>query len=139
MVASKASKKTANKKASKKTAKVDRPDPSEVKVPEGFKAISGAFAPTWAPNENEGQPGEITGIWGKERIVQIRRGRGMQDNRVCTIQTDNEAYTIWCSAGLVPLFDSAEEGDEVYIRYDGLGKAKGKQNPPKLYTTAIAE
>lgn len=127
------------KKTSKKSAKTNAPDPSEIKVPQGFKPISGAFAPTWNPAEDENQPQEIVGTWGKERIVTIRRGRGVQEQRVVPIQTETEAWTLWCSAGLVALFDSAEEGDEVYIRFDGLGQKKGKQNPPKLFTTAIAE
>lgn len=135
------SKKTASKKkvSKKKTAKSAGPDSSEIKVPDGFKPISGAFAPTWNPAEDENQPQELVGIWGKERTVQIRRGRGVQEQRVVPIQTETEAWTLWCSAGLVALFDSAEEDDEVYIRFDGLGQAKGKQNPPKLFTTAIAE
>lgn len=132
-------KKTQSKKTAKKKAAKNTPDSSEIKVPSGFKAVSGAFAPTWNPAENEDQPQEIVGIWGKERKVSIKRGRGVQEQRVVNIQTDDDAWTVWCSAGLTSLFNEAEEGDEVYIRFDGLGQAKGRQNPPKLFTTAIAE
>lgn len=132
-------KKTQRKTSKKKTTKANAPEASEIKVPSGFKAVSGAFAPTWNPAENEDQPQEIVGIWGKERTVSIKRGRGVQEQRVVNIQTDDDAWTVWCSVGLTSLFDEAEEGDEVYIRFDGLGQAKGRQNPPKLFTTAIAE
>lgn len=113
---------------------------ARTQVPEGFKATSSSFAPTWAPWKDKSQPNEITGEWGSEREVPVRRGRGSEDQRVCNITTeDGDVYSIWCSAGLMGLFDEAKEGDTVFIRYDGEGKAKKGQNAPRLFTTGVAE
>ena len=57
-----------------------------------------------------------------------------------TRKKSGERFTVWESAALGGLFDSIAEtgeGPEVYIRYDGLGKKKPGQNPPKLFTVAI--
>lgn len=132
-------KKTAKKPA--KTAKKRKEKPlARTQVPEGFKATSSSFAPTWNPWKDKDQPVELTGEWGEEREIEVRRGRGTQTQRVCNVTTeDGEVYAIWCSSGLVGLFDEAKEGDTVYIHYDGEGPAKKGQNPPRLFTSGIAE
>lgn len=128
----------AKKKASKKTAK--KVDKEHVVIPSGFKPTSGSYAPTWDPANNKDHPTELIGVWGKEREIEVRRGRGVQKNRVCNVTTEDEqVWSVWMSATLTGLFDEAKEGDTVYMRFDGLGKAKRGQHPPKLFTTGIAE
>jgi hypothetical protein len=136
----------AKKKASKKATRGRKQaaKPSPVVIPKGFKPTSNTFAPTWDPANNKDHPTEIIGTWGKERDVEVRRGRGVQKNRVCniTVEDDNgdeKMWSVWHSATLTGLFDEAKEGDTVYIRFDGLGTAKRGQHPPKLYTTGIQE
>jgi hypothetical protein len=134
-----AAKKKASKKTAKKSAKSSDKDHAVV-IPAGFKPTSGSYAPTWDPANNSEHPSELIGVWGKEREVEVRRGRGVQKNRVCSVTTEDEqVWSVWCSATLTGLFDEAKEGDTVYMRFDGLGKAKRGQHPPKLFTTGIAE
>lgn len=123
-------------KASKKSAKQQK-----VTVPAGFRPVSGQFTDTWKPAENKEHPRELIGIWGKVRIINIRRGRGTQEQKVCTVECqDGTVWTIWQSTYLQPLFEEAEQGDTVYIRYDGLGEQKRPdENPPMLFTTAISD
>jgi hypothetical protein len=57
-----------------------------------------------------------------------------------TAKKSGERFTVWESAALVELFDQIKEtgeGPEVYLRFEGLGKKKPGQNPPKLFTVAI--
>lgn len=101
-------------------------------LPAGFTRIEG-FAQSW---DLEEMP-VLQGTWGKERTIQIKRGKKMEEARVCDVETeDGKRYTVWNSAGLTALFDAAEQGTEVYIQFDGFGTAKKGQNAPKLFTVA---
>jgi len=101
-------------------------------LPAGFSRVEG-FAQTWDVEEMP----VLQGTWGKVRSIQVKRGKKMEDARVCDVETDEgKRYTVWDSAGLRALFDTADEGTEVYIAYEGLGTAKKGQNAPKLYTVA---
>lgn len=133
-------KKTAKKAAAKPAKKGKEKPLARTQVPDGFKATSSSFAPGWHPWQDDSQPSELTGEWGEERTVEVRRGRGTQEQRVCNLTTeDGETYAIWCSSGLAGLFDEAKEGDTVFIAYEGEGPAKKGQNPPRIFTTGIAE
>jgi len=104
-------------------------------LPAGFKRVDG-FAQTW---DVETMP-LLQGTWGKVRTIQVKRGKKMEEARVCDVETDDgKRYTVWDSAGLRGLFDAADEGTEVFIQYEGLGVAKKGQNAPKLYTVAYRE
>lgn len=127
--------------AARKTAKKTKEKPlARTQLPDGFKATSSSYGVTWAPWKDDDHPQELSGEWGEEREVEVRRGRGTQSQRVCNL-TDEEGtvWSIWCSSGLVGLFDEAKEGDTVFIRFDGEGTAKKGQNPPRLFTTGVAE
>jgi len=101
-------------------------------LPSGFTRVEG-FAQTW---DVEAMP-VLIGTWGKARNIQVKHGKKMEDARVCDVETDDgKRFTVWDSAGLRALFDTIQEGTEVYIAYDGLGVAKKGQNAPKLYTVA---
>jgi hypothetical protein len=79
----------------------------------------------------------LQGTWGKVRTITVKRGKKMEDAKVCDVETeDGKRYTVWESAGLRALFENADEGTEVYIEFQGFGTAKKGQNAPKLYTVA---
>lgn len=123
-----ATKKKPAKRSVKKTA-------SSAGLPKGFRAIDG-MAPTW---DYEAEP-ELIGEWGEPKEVEVKRGKKTETVQ-CVVVTrdDGKRVTVWKSATLTGLFDEAEEGDRVYIRFDGLGKAKKGQNAPKLFTCAISD
>lgn len=135
------------KKAAKKTRKPATAKaaalPNGSDIPEGFKQLGGGYAPTWKPDADG--PAQLMGeVTGGVREVEMTIGRKKQTRR-CLEVTDDESgsrFTIWESAALGEFFDQiAEQGEgaKVFVRYDGLGTAKKGQNPPKLFTVAIAE
>ncbi len=134
--------KTSKKKSTRKATAKALPQSSN--IPEGMKQMGGGYAPTWKP-ETEGES-----IHGKVsdpvRDVKFKQGRKEVERRVCEVTTiDGEnRFAIWESAALGDLFDALVElgddavGTEVYLQFDGLGKKKAGQNPPKLFTVAMA-
>ncbi len=136
----KTSKKKASKKVSKTTAKATASAlPASESVPEGFEEIGGGYAPTWKPEEMRVLHGPVTG---GVREVEMTIGRKKQTRRCMevTAQKSGERFTVWESAALGDLFDRISEtgeGPKVFLRFDGLGKKKPGQNPPKLFTVAI--
>ena len=132
--------KTAKKKAVKKSAPAAATAlPASEGIPEGFEEIGGGYAPTWKPDELRVLHGPVTG---GVREVEMTIGRKKTTRRCMEVtrKKSGERFTVWESAALVELFDQIAdtgEGPEVYIRYDGLGKKKPGQNPPKLFTVAI--
>ena len=134
----KASKKVSKKTTAKASATADALPESE-SVPEGFEAIGGGYAPTWKPEDMRVLHGPVTG---GVREVEMTIGRKKQTRRCMevTSQKSGERYTVWESAALGALFDQITEtgeGPKVFLRFDGLGKKKPGQNPPKLFTVAI--
>ena len=135
--------KTAKKKATKKTPAAATAEalPASEGIPEGFEQIGGGYAPTWKPDELRVLHGPVTG---GVREVEMTIGRKKQTRRCMEVtrKKTGERFTVWESAALGALFDQIAEtgeGPEVYIRYDGLGKAKTGQNPPKLFTVAVKQ
>ncbi len=134
----KASKKAARKKAPAKASATALP-PSE-DIPEGFEQIGGGYAATWKPEEHgKLLHGRITG---GVREVELTIGRKKQTRRCMEVtqKKSGERFTLWESAALGELFDQtveSGEGPELYLRFDGYGKKKPGQNPPKLFTVAI--
>jgi len=139
----KAAKKTSNRKPAKAAAPANLPDSTD--IPEGMKQMGGGYAPTWKPEEiGESIHGNVTsGV----REVEFKQGRKVVQRRVMELTTleTEQRFAVWESAALGSLFDEIAEageeaiGIEVYLRFDGLGKKKAGQNPPKLFTVAIAE
>lgn len=108
-------------------------------LPSGFTAIEG-YAPKW---DHEAEP-VLQGTWGKVRDVEVIRGRGKKAEsdtaQVCDVtKEDGHAVAVWNSAGLKQLFETAEEGQEVYIEFLGMGEAKKGQNAPKLFRCAVRD
>ena len=99
--------------------------------------MSSSFADTWDPN-----PGDaIRGIWAAVREVELQQGRETVTRRVATIHVpDGEDVALWESANLRGLFEKAQVGQEIWIRFDGHGESNKKgYAPPKLYTVALGE
>ena len=103
-------------------------------IPKGMKALSGSFAPTWQP-EKVGD--ELRGTMGEPKTVTLQQGKKQVERRCVEIDTGNEKFTVWESAGLKVMFDEVEPDSDVYIRFDGLGVAKRGQNAPKRFTVAV--
>lgn len=141
MAAKKTARKTANRKPATAKAKAEALPPAE-DVPEGFETIGSGYAPTWKPEEGmRVLHGPVTGA---VREVELTIGRKKQNRRCMEVtqKKSGERFTVWESAALGDLFDTVTdtgEGPEVFIRFDGYGKKKAGQNPPKLFTVAIKE
>lgn len=104
-------------------------------LPKGFTAIGG-FGKTFPGDDTK--PGEaIRGVV-TDYHENIKTQHGITANLKLESK-DGEVYTVWQSAALGVLFDEDYTDVEVWIRYDGLGKKKGKKNPPKLFTLAVNE
>ncbi|GAG29262.1 unnamed protein product, partial [marine sediment metagenome] len=81
---------------------------------------------------------------GEVREVEFKQGRKVVQRRVCEVTAEDtgKRYSVWESAALGTFIDHVAKegiGDIVFLRFDGLGKAKTGQNAPKLFTVAIAE
>lgn len=133
----------------KKTAKAAaKALPNSTDIPKGMKQLGGGYADTWKP-ETPGEEiqGFVTDAVKTVEFTSKRKVKGKlveetTERRVFELTTGTgERYAIWESAALVELFDLVVEhgvGLEVFLRYDGLGKKKPGQNPPKLFTVAAA-
>ena len=128
------------KKTSKRKSKPATALPQSQDIPEGFKQLGGGYAATWKP-ENVGDSLMGT-VSASVREVELTIGRKKTERRCFEVTTeDGERFTVWESAALGELFDQVSEAGEgvgVYLRFDGLGKKKAGQNPPKLFTVALA-
>jgi hypothetical protein len=140
-----AKKKASKKKTTRKPAKAQATAsasalPASEGIPEGFEEIGGGYAPTWKPEEHgKLLHGRVTG---GVREVEMTIGRKKQTRRCMEVtqKKSGERFTLWESAALGELFEQiAEQGEgpEIYCRFDGYGKKKPGQNPPKLFTVAI--
>lgn len=119
----------AKQKAAKRTA-VAR----GANLPKGYEAIGG-FSESWKPEKaGDSIEGTVSGF----RDVEVTRGKKKEASRIMEIECkDGKTRSVWHSAGLNSLFERAEEGSQVYIRFEGMGKAKRGQNAPRLYTCGI--
>lgn len=137
MTKKKASKKSKASKAKAKAAAPAKSLPQGSDIPEGMQQIGGGFAPTWKPEIGESLHGTISG---GVRDVELTIGRKKQTRRCLEFTTkDGDKFTIWESAALGDFFDTVSEngeGGEYFIRFDGYGRKKAGQNPPKLFTVA---
>lgn len=143
----------ASKKKAAKTTRVAKDKgpvnaaslPQSAAIPEGMKQIGGAYATTWSPEESGDAIHGFVSDLPKELI--LNEGTKKENKTRVMEVTDMEGnrFAVWDAAVLNPLFDAiealGEDGidQEVFIQYDGLGKKKGKNNPPKLFTVAMAE
>ena len=102
-------------------------------LPKGFQPIGG-FATSW-PNEETKIGDAIQGIVSGYDEIPVKRGKKTENVELLRLEgNDGRDYTVWRSSGLAALFDEDYTDVEVYIQYNGLGKKKPGQNPPKLFT-----
>lgn len=102
-------------------------------LPKGFTAIGG-FGQTF-PDEHTKKGVAIQGVVTGYR-ENIKTQHGVTANM--TLETkEGETFTVWESAALGVLFEEDYTDVEIWLRYDGLGRKKGKKNPPKLFTLAV--
>jgi len=111
-------------------------------LPKGFTSIGG-FGKSW-PNDDTKKGQAICGVVLEYDSIIVTRKRGKKNVKETVqnmrLETDNgEVFTIWESAGLKTLFEEDYTDLEVWLRYDGLGKKKSGQNPPRLYTLGYNE
>ena len=127
----------------KAKAKAGSSLPESNDIPKGMRQVGGDNADTFEfENIGDSIQGFVS-ILPKE--LTLNKGKTNQNiTRVMEItDTEDNRHAVWESSNLISLFDdvcNAGVGVEVYIRYDGLGFAKKHgQNPPRLFTAAIAE
>ena len=138
----------AGKKAAKKKVsniKDAKSLPQSASIPAGMKQMGGGYASTWSPVEvGDSIHGVVSDL-----PKQLTLNKGTKKENVTRVMevtdSEGERFAVWDSAVLTSLFDEIESleddgiGTEIFIQYDGLGKKKTGQNPPKLFTVAIAE
>ncbi len=104
-------------------------------LPEGFTPIGG-FGVSW-PGEDTKKGEMIRGIvTGYDEVIVTRNNKKTEVQNLKLEAGDGSIYTVWASAGNRALFDEDYTDVEVAIRYDGLGRKKRGQNPPRLFTIA---
>ena len=144
MASKKTSKRTSKKTSAAKSAAASASSlPQSSNIPKGMKQMGGGYAPTWKPEDiGESIHGTVTS---EVKMVPMKIGRKQVERRVMELTAINgsgDRWAVWESAALGELFDTITErgeGVEVFLQYDGLGRKKAGQNPPKLFTVAIAE
>ena len=104
-------------------------------LPKGFSAIGG-FGKTF-PDDKTKAGEAIQGV-----VTDYQENIKTQHGTTALLRLETktgEVYTVWQSAALGVLFDEDYTDVEIWLRYDGLGKKKGKKNPAKLFTLAVNE
>lgn len=108
-------------------------------LPSGFKAISKG-GDSWKPDKpGDSIVGTLVGIKSVHFDAEMkgkRVVRAERDVNVYTIRTATGEVGVWESAGLKALQD-VKKKQQVFIRFDGMGRAKPGQNAPRLYTVAV--
>lgn len=111
-------------------------------LPKGYKSISGTNS--W-PGSKPKKGATLEGVIVKFDAVKQKREE--KDGKKTVVKTvtvkvarirskDDSETSVWESAGLKPLFN-LKKGATVFLRFDGMGKAKQKGwSAPKLYTIA---
>lgn len=111
----------------------------ETQLPKGFTAITG-FGESW-PSDKTKVGDMLQGtLIEYDEITTTRDGKKTQVQQAKIETKDGKVFTIWESAGLRSLFEDDDYTDcEIAIIYDGLGKKKPGQNPPRLYRIGVVE
>ncbi len=119
------------------------PLPQTSDIPPGMKQLGGGFAPAWSPEKIGDSIQAVVSDMPKPVVFNKGTKKEHTSRVIECITSEGERQAVWESAVLSPLFDAIQEygetGQEIYIRFDGLGKAKGRNNPPKLFTIAMSE
>lgn len=104
------------------------------KLPKGFEPITG-FGRSWPDDDTK--PGDmIRGIMTEFDEFTTGTGKNKREVQTVKVETDDGLLTLYESSGLRVLFEY-EEGTEVAVIYDGMGRAKKGQNAPRLYRIGV--
>lgn len=104
-------------------------------LPKGFEAITG-FGRAW-PDEHTKKGDMIRGVMTEFDEFDTGKGKNKRTVRTVKVETDDGLLTLYESSGLRALFEY-EEGTEIAVIFDGMGKAKPGQNAPRLYRLGVA-
>lgn len=101
-------------------------------LPAGMEMVSdGSLANTHDFKKEPVVMGPVVAI----KVVPVRRGRVMEDNRLMTIDTGDKQVAVWESANLKDLFDRVAVGGVVYIKLTGSIDLDNGLNPMKQFVT----
>jgi len=103
-------------------------------IPEGFEMISDG---TLAKDHDFKKDPIVQGVIKSMKVVPVRRGKDLEDNRLMLVDTGTDSIAIWESANLAELFDDVVKGDTVYIHYTGDVDLENGLNPMKQFVTAF--
>ncbi len=105
-----------------------------VDVPQGYSVkVTAELPDPWDYTKQTELSGTVQAI----QTVKITSKDGTRTTRVAHIANKDGVIGLWESATLTPLFDALKDGDDVFVRYEGLGEAKSGRSAPKLFTAAI--
>lgn len=103
-------------------------------LPKGYEAITG-FGRNW-PDEDTKSGDMIRGLMTEFDEFETGKGKNKRTVQTVKVETDDGLLTLYESSGLRVLFEY-EEGTEIAVIYDGKGKAKTGQSPPRLYRIGV--
>lgn len=117
-------------------------------LPDGFVSKSGGdFAPihNFMEAGNEVLQGFVQGEV-RTVVTKPAKGNGLgnnaeQSSRVMTVADSDtgEVKAFWESKALEGLFNDAKAGDEVYVKYTGPVKVKGRPKPMRGFLVGLKE
>lgn len=128
-------KRVAKKRVTKRAA--PKKAAQQAALPKGFTAIESGFGKSWPDDAKIGDA--IQGVVTGYRDVDLPKSKGGPTQIMSIEAPDGTTYSVWRSTVLEPLFDEDHTDYEVWLRFDGLAKAKGNNNPAKLFTMAVRE
>ena len=137
-MATKKQTRTATRTASKAKGKASkgRKATRAATLPNGYRVIG--RAPSWDMDKDP----RVSGVRGETHEITVDKGKKTEAVRRNFIIQDETlgAVTIWESGMLRDLFDSTDDGDDIFIEFLGLGTpAKKGHNAPRLFSCGIKE
>jgi len=106
--------------------------PESMKVPAGYKEVTGSRANVWNPSAvGEFIEGEVTEV----KEVKTKRGRKTITTNLMTLVGDTGANAVWMSAALQQALGAEKvlKGRQFMIVFEGLQKIKGQGNKMKRF------
>lgn len=106
-------------------------------MPEGYRRTAGNFPQI---HDFKKEP-ILTGIVQEIKTVAMKmRGKASETRIMSVAQHETgEISAVWESAALQGLFDEAKKGDDVFIKFTGMIRVKGRAQPMKGFDAGIKE